>query len=356
MPASRPSRLPNWSAKAKRTRLRSAGCSWLTRTCPPESARTARTTSYAPSASTAEMIPATLTIRRLGKASRVRATSRPLQRAHDLADRLGGDAGIECRGIKLGHLDDADIDVLLEQVGGEAMPQGVQRDALVDLRHLGSGVAGSIELARGHRLRRIAAREQPALLPRRLPPGAQQVEQTRRQHDGTVLAAFALLDADDHALAVDVGDLERDHLGGAQAGAVGHAQRCLVLQPRRGIEQPRHFLDAEDDRQLAWLVNDMGMLDDLAAPERDLKKEPQRRDGLIEGRHADAARRQMQLVAAHVLEGRRIRRSPNKRSEVLDPLHVVMLGLGRELADRHAFDHAPAQRTYCLLGHGDAPV
>ena len=58
------------------------------------------------------------------------------------------------------HLDDADIDVLLEQVGGKAVPQGVQRDALVDLRHLGRGVAGAIELARGHRLRRIAAREQ----------------------------------------------------------------------------------------------------------------------------------------------------------------------------------------------------
>ena len=41
------------------------------------------------------------------------------------------------------------------------------------------------------------------------------------EHDVTVLAAFALLDADDHALAVNVGDLERDDFGGAQAGAVG---------------------------------------------------------------------------------------------------------------------------------------
>jgi hypothetical protein len=29
------------------------------------------------------------------------------------------------------HLDHPDIDVLLEQVGGEAVPQGVQGDALV---------------------------------------------------------------------------------------------------------------------------------------------------------------------------------------------------------------------------------
>src|SRR5215217_4399072 len=116
------------------------------------------------------------------------------------------------------HLDDADVDVLLEQVSGEAVPQGVQRDALVDLRHFGRGVTGAIELARGHRLRRIAPREQPTLRPRRLPPVPQQIEQAWRQHDITVLAAFALLDADDHALAVDVADLERDYLGGAQAG------------------------------------------------------------------------------------------------------------------------------------------
>jgi len=41
-------------------------------------------------------------------------------------------------------------------VCGKAMPQGVERDALVDLGHVGCGVAGAVELARGHRLRRIA--------------------------------------------------------------------------------------------------------------------------------------------------------------------------------------------------------
>jgi hypothetical protein len=68
------------------------------------------------------------------------------------------------------------------------------------------------------------------------------------------------------------GDLERDHLGGAQSRTVGHSQRGLVLQPRRGIEQPRHFLDAEHHRQLARLVNEMGALDDIVAFERDLKR------------------------------------------------------------------------------------
>jgi hypothetical protein len=98
---------------------------------------------------------------------------------------------------------------------GVSVPQGVRRDALVDFGHLGCGVAATIELACGHRLRRIAARKPPALRSRGLPPRTQQVEQVRGQHHVTVLAALALLDADQHSLAVDVADLERDDLAGA---------------------------------------------------------------------------------------------------------------------------------------------
>src|SRR5262249_22774297 len=135
-----------------------------------------------------------------------------LQWAPDLADRLGGNLGIEYRGLEVGvtkqHLNHADVGVLLEQVGGEAVPQGMQRDALADRRHMGGRVTGAIELARGCRLRWIAAREKPALRPRRLPPGPQQLEQVWGEHDVAILVALAPLDADDHALAVDVGNFE----------------------------------------------------------------------------------------------------------------------------------------------------
>src|SRR3954453_18710694 len=165
-----------------------------------------------------------------------------LQWAHHLADRLDGDAGIERRAIELGvpeqHLDHPDIDVLLEQVGGEAVPQGVQRYALVDLGPLGCSMTDAIELARRHRLHAVASWKQPAVRSCRPPPGTQQFEQKRREHHVAVFAAFALLDANDHALAVDVSDLERDHLGGAQACAISHAQRRLVLEPRRRTPPP----------------------------------------------------------------------------------------------------------------------
>ena len=140
-------------------------------------------------------------------------------------------------------------------------------------------MAGAVELARRDRLHRIAAREQPALRPRRPPPGAQQLEQLRRQHDVAVLAALALLDADHHALAVDVGDLERDDLGDAQARAIGDAQRRLVLEPGRRLQQPRHLLRAQHDRQLARLVDERAVCSTISWPlERDREEEPQRRD------------------------------------------------------------------------------
>src|SRR5450755_4498740 len=204
--------------------------------------------------------------------------------AHDLLDRLGGDPRIERRGIELGvpeqHLDHSDIDVLFQQVSGEAVPQGVERYALVDLGLIGGGMAGAIELARRHRVHPVLSREQPALWPRQLPPGPHQIEQMRGQHDIAILAAFALLDPDHHALAVDVGYLERDHLSGAQTRAISHTQRRLVFEPRRCIQQPRHLLRTEHDRQLAGLRDEHRVLDDVGAPERHPEEEPQRRHGV----------------------------------------------------------------------------
>ena len=142
-------------------------------------------------------------------------------------------------------------------------------------------MAGPVELAGRERIDPALSGKQPALWSGCLPPGAQQREQMRRQHDVAVFAALALLDADDHALAVDVADLQRDHFGGAQTRPIGHAQRRLVFEPRYRIEQPRHLLRAEHHRQLAGLMDERRVLDDGRSLERDPEKEPQRCHGLI---------------------------------------------------------------------------
>ena len=96
------------------------------------------------------------TSRRRGRAMRPRSGGRrsarevdaqPLQRALDVADRVDGDAGVERGRLQLGvseqHLDHANVDVLLEQMGGEAVAQRVRRDALGDPGRLRRGVDGA---------------------------------------------------------------------------------------------------------------------------------------------------------------------------------------------------------------------
>src|SRR5271165_2042728 len=72
-----------------------------------------------------------------------------VERAGDLADRLDGDTCVERRGVELlvaeQHLDDADVGLLLEQMRGEAVSQGVQTHALVDSGPLRGHMHGVVE-------------------------------------------------------------------------------------------------------------------------------------------------------------------------------------------------------------------
>src|SRR5437867_3713825 len=201
-------------------------------------------------------------ISRAGRATRLAASrgrvdrdSELLERAPDFADGLGGDLGVKRRGVELlvpqQHLDHANVDLLLKQMGGEAVPERVERDALVDPSRLRRGMAGTVELACGERLHRIAARKQPALGPCGLPIGAQKRKQMLAEHHVAVLAALALLDPDHHAGAVDVAELERDHLIGTHACAIGYAQRRAVLEARRGFQEAPDLLRAQNHGQLA---------------------------------------------------------------------------------------------------------
>src|SRR5271166_4587355 len=104
----------------------------------------------------------------------------PVQRTLDVADRVDGDAGVERGRLQLGvpeqHLDHANIDALLEQMCGEAVPQGMRRDALGDSGQVFGGGDGAVELAGGHRVDRVLAGKDPDLWPRRVPPVAQEFE------------------------------------------------------------------------------------------------------------------------------------------------------------------------------------
>src|SRR6516162_10977015 len=108
------------------------------------------------------------TAARLGLGSRPPADQwcEPVEWAGYGTDHRIGDAGIKRRGVKLGvtqeRLDHANIDILFEQMRGEAVPQRMWRHALFDPRGLGGGVDGTTELAGRQRFDRVAAGKQPS--------------------------------------------------------------------------------------------------------------------------------------------------------------------------------------------------
>ena len=123
----------------------------------------------------------------------------------------GGHVGVALGGAQAPvaeqGLDHANIRPALQHVGGTGVPQGVGRDVLGDL----GAPAGAVEEAMDARAREGAAvgpweeQRRGALRP---PVLLKNRAQVGREHDVAVLASLALLDADHHALAIDVGDTE----------------------------------------------------------------------------------------------------------------------------------------------------
>ena len=78
----------------------------------------------------------------------------PVERAGHAADRRIVEAGVKRGGIELGvaeqHLDEVDVGVLFQEVRGDAVPQCVWRDALLDRGSLGGGVNGAVDARRLH--------------------------------------------------------------------------------------------------------------------------------------------------------------------------------------------------------------
>src|ERR1700716_4624336 len=119
----------------------------------------------------------------------------------------------------------------------------MRRHSLPDPGGLGGGVDGAVELTGREWLDWVAAGNQPAprqqyaAAPAFYPPITQQLKQLRRQHGVAVFASFALLNPQQHALGVDIADLERDHLGDAQPGAVGGSEcPCTWARAPPGAE------------------------------------------------------------------------------------------------------------------------
>ena len=200
----------------------------------------------------------------------------------------------------------------------------------------------------------VAPGKEKALGPRQTPVAARNCKQLLREHDVAVLAALAAFDPDDHAGAVDVGDLQARHLGDAPSRGVGRRQRHARLKARNGFEKANDLIAAQHSRQLARRAGVGDPFRDRVLAERDAVKEAQRADDLIERSPGNARGRQMHLKGADILQSQLIWGTSKISAELRDAMDVGSLGRRREIADRHVLDHATAQRAD--LGHLEPPV
>src|SRR5256885_16574996 len=97
---------------------------------------------------------------------------------------------------------------------GKAVPQRMNADTFGDAGAPRCQANDPMQLARTRMLPGVAGKQpgltgrHPALLARNAPPFVQYLEQDGRENDVPILLALALLDADDHPVTIDIGELE----------------------------------------------------------------------------------------------------------------------------------------------------
>src|SRR5450432_3722530 len=246
-------------------------------------------------------------------------------------------------------------------MGGKGVSKRMERYALADSGRIGRLMEQAVELACCHRLTGPLAWKQPALLhgscgietpPARLPPLPQQVERVGRQHDIAVLAALGLLDPNDLLCAVDVLDLQPDHLAGPQSAAVAEAEQHAHLEAARDCKQAPGLVLAHHQRNLLRLTEMKNLGCQIQAPQRHTKQEPQSGHDTVAIADARGRLRKMQLEPTDVLCRSRVRRSLEKCREPFATVNMAPLRPRTKSARVHVLDHALAQRADGIRTHG----
>jgi len=93
--------------------------------------------------------------------------------------------------------------------------------------------------------------------------------------DVAVLAPFALLDADHHALAVDVGGAQMHRLAHPHAGTAHRAEDDVMREGRSGLQKPQDLLWTENDGQVSFFFRGRDQLNGPIPLQRDLVEEAQ---------------------------------------------------------------------------------
>ena len=155
-------------------------------------------------------------------------------------------------GVAEQELNRPQVGTRFQQMGRVRVPQRVRGDAFVDPR-LPRGQAHGLpdHLRRDRRIgppavarprEEVGLRSHPAVV---LTQGR---EECGTEGDLAIAAALALLDAEHHALAIDVADFELTRFAAPQAGAVQGEEQRAVIQILRARNEALHLVGTEHDR------------------------------------------------------------------------------------------------------------
>ena len=139
-------------------------------------------------------------------------------------------------------------------MNGEPVSKPMRGNGLTDAGESSSLLAGEFDRVFADVPAGYIAWEEPLLRPFNTPPTPQGFQQFRRQHHVTILLAFTLIDADDHALAIDVGCFQTHCLRDAQAGSVASGQDRAVLRATDTSEKLQGLFGAQYNRQSLRLL------------------------------------------------------------------------------------------------------
>jgi hypothetical protein len=173
------------------------------------------------------------------------------------AGQVGVDDGGDGAFVAEIDLDLTEVLALFQQVSGVGVAQGVDVGVLFDAAGLEGQPEGALEGGTTHRfgggggaLSAVTfGGEEPGGVTMALPLLAQESQRVFGQRDVTVAVALAGADVQEHALGIDVGDLEAQGFAQAQAAGVDGDEGDAMIQGRDGRKDTAHLGGGQDDGQ-----------------------------------------------------------------------------------------------------------
>src|SRR5271165_2244370 len=254
------------------------------------------------------------------------------------------------------QLNSAQVSPVFEQVGSETVAQGVGMDSILQASASGGLAAGVIDGPGSDRMIRrmvTAPGEQPvcgfAFQP--APVLAQSFQQDGTEHDISVLTAFPAADVDDHASAVDIGDLQASQLGAPYPGAIEGHQYDAMKSSLGRVDEEGNFFWAQYTGQMSRLLRIRRIGHAPWLLHRLDEEEPQRGQPLRDGMCGEfPLAEQIRLVLADVLRTELVRRTLEITCEVLDRLDVAVFGSLGVITTLEFLEH-----HFAKVGHKSSP-